>query len=298
MRRTVHASICLARLAKADALWDSNRAILFVHVPKTGGTAIEQALINAIYNDNGVASASRLRRSLLAKHLLNDCEAARSDTMGWHRAGIPHAARQIHMSDARARVILRRCYNETRRVTSFALVRNPIEVRLSAWLWLRKYGARSLRHLGFEEFITTGSFADPRRAGLLALPQSTWLGPHTKLFPYQCDGSASPLLDFIRRHYPSISSLPRSNMLAPGDAFDGSILSNMSVHAKRSVLQAFGSDFELWRSVKLGKSRLSREGERRLPQDQGALETATLQLCSSRWWRTYLAERKVGLAPG
>ena len=85
------------------------------------------------------------------------------------------------MSDARARVILRRCYNETRRVTSFALVRNPIEVRLSAWLWLRKYGARSLRHLGFEEFITTGSFADPRRAGLLALPQSTWLSPQARI---------------------------------------------------------------------------------------------------------------------
>lgn len=204
-------------------MWDAERRLLFVHVPKTGGSAIEAALIHNIHGRRRVGKD--WKAWLVARHLLRDCGVGRS-----MRAVDSYAARQTHLSDVESRSILRRCYNITE-LTSFAVVRNPLEVRASAWVWLREHGPPRIREMtSFEEFVASGAVADERRIGLMARSQSSMLSPHTKLFAYQCQPVR--VLRFLRRFY-QLRALPHTMDVIDQLEDTQTILTNMSAAARQ-----------------------------------------------------------------
>lgn len=272
----LHSSVYALLLLRVGAFWDANRSVLFIHIPKTGGSAITQALIAAIHRKHGVAPAARVQKDLLKGHLLHECDGLPRDPLkAW--PDILATSRQVHMSDTRARAILQRCYGGIQPTTSFAIVRNPLELRVSAWLWLRRHGSRAVRHLDFETYISSGAFADPRLSGLMAFSQSSYVGPHTTLMPYECEARGSPMLTFIQQLYPTVRALPRVNVIAPSV---DEIVHNMSRSAMLALRREFASDFLLWRSAVKGAGSSATRGS---SDDSNPAEDAP-RLCSYRFW--------------
>ena len=206
--------------------FDAARGLLFVHVPKTGGTAVSQAL---------VASRGGNERIAADPHVC-DC---RLRTWPW----MPNLE---HLTEFYALQLIRHCVHQApRRIVSFAVVRDPLAVRVSAWHYLRTH--KDWRYApSFNEYIESGDFErlPPGDQGMygstFARPQSSFVGPCTLLFQYE----RLPLLwEFLRAEYPNLAPPPVVNGAKKHSE------PRPTKAAQATIERVFADDFALWRAV-------------------------------------------------
>jgi len=209
--------------------FDAARGLLFVHVPKTGGTAVTQALVASRGGNERIAADPRVC----------DC---RLRTWPW----MPNLE---HLTEFYALQLIRHCVHQApRRIVSFAVVRDPLAVRVSAWHYLRTH--KDWRYApSFNEYIESGDFErlPPGDQGMygstFARPQSSFVGPCTLLFQYE----RLPLLwDFLRaeRYYPHLAPLLELNAARREAAAP-----RPTSAARATIERVFADDFALWRAV-------------------------------------------------
>ena len=205
--------------------FDAARGLLFVHVPKTGGTAVTQALVASRGGNEGIAADPRVC----------DC---RLRTWPW----MPNLE---HLTEFYALQLIRHCVPKApRRIVSFAVVRDPHAVRVSAWNYLR--ASPDWRYApSFNEYIESGDYERlPQDQGVygstFARPQSSFVGPCTLLFQYE----RLPLLwDFLRAEYPDLAPPPVVNRAKKHSE------PRPTKAAQATIERVFADDFALWRAV-------------------------------------------------
>ena len=208
--------------------FDAARGLLFVHVPKTGGTAVSQALVASRGGPARIVPDPRV------------C-GCRLRTWPW----MPNLE---HLTEFYALQLIRHCVHQApRRIVSFAVVRDPHAVRVSAWHYLR--ASPDWRYApSFNEYIESGDYERlPQDQGVygstFARPQSSFVGPCTLLFQYE----RLPLLwDFLRaeRYYPHLAPLLELNAARREAAAP-----RPTSAARATIERVFADDFALWRAV-------------------------------------------------
>ena len=163
--------------------FDAARGLLFVHVPKTGGTAVTQALVTRRGGNEGIAADPHV------------C-SCRLRTWPW----MPNLE---HLTEFYALQLIRHCVHQApRRIVSFAVVRDPHAVRVSAWHYLR--ASPDWRYApSFNEYIESGDYERlPQDQGVygstFARPQSSFVGPCTLLPCWQNTASTLAIHNLTR----------------------------------------------------------------------------------------------------
>ena len=205
--------------------FDAARGLLFVHVPKTGGTAVSQALVASRGGPARIVPDPRV------------C-GCRLRTWPW----MPNLE---HLTEFYALQLIRHCVPKApRRIVSFAVVRDPHAVRVSAWHYLR--ASPDWRYApSFNEYIESGDYERlPQDQGVygstFARPQSSFVGPCTLLFQYE----RLPLLwEFLRAEYPGLAPPPVVNGAKKHSE------PRPTKAAQATIERVFADDFALWRAV-------------------------------------------------
>ena len=170
--------MAVAALAAVPGLFDIDRKLLFVHIPKNGGTVIEQAIRE--YQFNHSAMQPLLPCSFPEGWCGSDCSSV-SD------CALERACREYdqslgklspitnlqevgalwgnyaHHTDAMSRCALSRFYPRESVNTSYALIRDPIERAVSAWDWMQQHEPTHMQRFTFEEYVKSpyGLARDP-----------------------------------------------------------------------------------------------------------------------------------------
>lgn len=140
-----------------------NQSLLFVHVPKTGGSSVERALADSM----GV--------HWLATRVLSCGQMG--DPREW--------GKRVHLPDGEGLRLLHECHG-VKDVVSFATVRHPYAVARSAFNWLNS--RRNQKPVTCRQFREKRYFRDDDRDGkerhVFTYPSHAFLGPCTLLFDY------------------------------------------------------------------------------------------------------------------
>ena len=165
------------------ALTAWNTTLLFVHVPKTGGTAIESAFGALEHRAPGADSAVHRR--------VPRCLA--DDTRSWGLG--------VHLPEPEALENVRRCTAVRGPIVSFAVVRDVDEVARSAWFYLNAHPTWTPGGTPSCHAFQTHRYTEPRPKGTahrhtFTYAQHTFLGPCTVLFSYAC-GMVWPFLTLL-----------------------------------------------------------------------------------------------------
>lgn len=215
-------------MAPADSwAFDDEKALLFVHIPKTGGTSMED-LMNRSWSDAARMSSFRNFAQLVKCTPPN----------------FPRMPTIVHMTEFYALAAIRSCLRYVLPVVSFSVLRQPLELRLSAWRHVRREGHTNQ---SFHEYVTTGaSHRLPADFGpyksTFGLPQTAFLGPCTVLF-------SRPQLaaDWLKAHYyPSMPALAAVNR-APAAGADAA--AEVTRWAREVVERTYADDFHLWAAL-------------------------------------------------
>ena len=120
--------------ARSAWAFDPTRHLLFTHIPKSGGTSIAQAMRNAMTlslskNHMKVSAPDKMAREVVC---CTPPGQAKQDNLA-------------HFTEAYALGAIKHCLKRrpataqlrAERVVSFAVLREPVALRISAWRWLR-----------------------------------------------------------------------------------------------------------------------------------------------------------------
>jgi hypothetical protein len=172
-----------------------NVTLLFVHIPKTGGTAIESAL--------GAIDRQAPGRASALWHRVTRCRP--SDGRNW--------GSDVHTPDAEALEAARMCNRAPPPILSFAVVRNVTEVARSAWEWLRQ--AKNMHVPPSCLAFAANTYRDPKGSlHSFAYPQHTFLGPCTIVFSYR-HGLVWPFLRLLVPRMRAWSAVKMINAAPP-----------------------------------------------------------------------------------
>ena len=162
----------LAALAAVPGLFDIDRKLLFVHIPKNGGTAIEDAIRG--YQSNHSAMQPLLPCSFPKGWCGSDGALERAcreyDQSLGKLSPITNLqevgtlwGNYAHNTDAMSRCALSRFYPLESVNTSYALIRDQIERAVSAWDWMQQHEPTHMQRFTFEEYVKSpyGLARDP-----------------------------------------------------------------------------------------------------------------------------------------
>ena len=206
---------------------DLARSLLFIHIPKTGGVSIQDAMAAYMTNETMYHGAA----VHLAGHL--------SVVPNCRLSHLPFMANSWHLTDSMARAVLRECHNITKPIDSFAIIREPVARQLSAYKWLADGGYKK----SFDEYISSRDFLRvPRDNGnfvsTFAMPQHMYTTAMTKMFTLE----GEMWLPFLQSRYPGIR-IPHYNR--------GMVQSTSVSDAARQVVeQYYADDIRMWQKVR------------------------------------------------
>jgi len=206
-------------------LFDPEPGLLSVHIPKTGGNSIYFAVRHAM-------SAATLNRSSELQRQLVSC------TIQW-----PKMANAAHWPTAYALGCIRQHLNITRPVIAFAVLRRPLDRRVSAYHWVKDWFARR-KHVNysqnFSDYIVSGDFRryppDNQQWGAaFGLPQVDFLSTCTVVFQFE---RMERVYTFLQRYYPTIQN-EHSNAGVHGEV-------DLSDQAREVLKRVDADDDLLW----------------------------------------------------
>eukprot|EP00316_Scyphosphaera_apsteinii_P024276 CAMPEP_0119335382 /NCGR_PEP_ID=MMETSP1333-20130426/89465_1 /TAXON_ID=418940 /ORGANISM="Scyphosphaera apsteinii, Strain RCC1455" /LENGTH=321 /DNA_ID=CAMNT_0007345921 /DNA_START=89 /DNA_END=1054 /DNA_ORIENTATION=+ len=234
-------------------VYDPQRDFVFIHIPRTGGTTIEVSMSRQLGLLEGLQTNAQWTQSSNATFRFSN---------------------GVHLPDAFARRLL------TRNVTSVAVLRNPLNVRLSAWRLLCQ---RNKYNKSFENYIRSGDFVreslkskrllvgsswlgarnDLALVGALTVPQHVFVTRCTRLFAFEAafeiELDKSEFAEYLRKYYPALRlniRLVNGLHAAAGASTTLEIPKHLSTTTKRIVQGAFELDFHLWSEVSRGATYL------------------------------------------
>jgi len=197
----------------------NNQNYCFIHIPKSGGTYIEMYILKHIYGENRIDFNNW--RSFMNKHLYVDIKGNNSYHIPYQSGGI----------------------DNIKSYKFFSVIRNPLEVRISAYNWLvkdKKYTK------SFEEYMNKDYLYLPNdnktRKSSFGLSQSEYLkGSNAKIFLYE---DFDKVLDYIDEIFHK--SIHRFNKVNTSQ--NNSIIVNTDIQQKIETI--FKEDYLLIEQIK------------------------------------------------
>ena len=217
--------------------FDAQRALLFIHIPKTGGSAIEDLVYRAM------SSSARYFMDTSMDRLVR-CTPV----------NFPRIRIIVHMPEFYARAAIRECLHYTRNIVSFAVLRHPLERMLSAWSHLRVVHGVNGFNRSFHDYIVHDMQTFPNDLGpyktIFALPQSSFIGPCTILF-------ASPQLAegwLKANHYPMQPAMRRVNAHSNWSPSPSETV--VTSEARNLIERIFADDYFLWHALQAANGNI------------------------------------------